>query len=137
MKKLCLAGGVFLNVLANAERVKIPDVQAIFIQPASHDAGTAIGAAALSWIKNGGSKISYDPMFLGTEYDDVKIENALVKKGDRVAYELPVDFIEEEITSLQLDGNTVEEINQGQMAGIKTTLTKEEGRKGIKVYLVK
>ncbi len=79
MKKLCLAGGVFLNVLANAELAKIPGVQDIFIQPASHDAGTAIGAAALSWIKNGGSKISYDSMFLGTEYDDVKIENALIQ----------------------------------------------------------
>ena len=67
----------------------------------------------------------------------IKLENSSLKKGNRIAYELPVDFIEEEITSLQLDGKTVDEINQGQIAGIKTTLTKEQVKKGIKVYLIR
>ncbi len=66
----------------------------------------------------------------------IKLEKSSLKKGDNIAYELPVDFVEEEITSLQLDGKTVDEINQGQIAGIKTTLTKEQVKKGIKVYKI-
>lgn len=43
---LCLAGGVALNCVANSRIEETGLINDIFIQPASHDAGTAIGAAA-------------------------------------------------------------------------------------------
>ena len=43
--KLSLAGGAFLNCTSNGKLAK--RVTDIFIQPASHDSGTALGAAIL------------------------------------------------------------------------------------------
>ncbi len=44
-KRLCLAGGVFLNVTANSRIREETDFEEIFIQPAASDAGGALGAA--------------------------------------------------------------------------------------------
>ena len=56
--------------------------------------------------------------------------------GDRVAYERQVDFIEEDVTSLHLDDQAVEEARSGDHAGLKTGLSKEQARKGTRVYRV-
>lgn len=45
LNKICLAGGVALNCVANGKLVKKLKVQDIFIQPAAGDAGGALGAA--------------------------------------------------------------------------------------------
>lgn len=75
---LCLAGGTFLNILANARLADLPRVKQLYVQPAAHDAGTAIGAAALSWIQRGGQpQISHGSMCLGTEHSDDEIEKVL------------------------------------------------------------
>jgi carbamoyltransferase len=44
-KTVCLAGGVALNCVANGMIFERTDFRDVFIQPAAHDAGTAIGAA--------------------------------------------------------------------------------------------
>ncbi|MBI5449591.1 hypothetical protein HY948_04750 [Candidatus Gottesmanbacteria bacterium] len=44
-KNLCLAGGVFLNSVANGKLQKNTPFQHIYIQPAAGDAGGALGAA--------------------------------------------------------------------------------------------
>ncbi|MDQ3688736.1 MAG: carbamoyltransferase [Chloroflexota bacterium] len=44
---LCLAGGVALNSVANGRIVKESAYSDVFIQPAAHDAGCALGAALL------------------------------------------------------------------------------------------
>lgn len=78
LKNVCLAGGTFLNVLANSRIAEIDGIGEVFIQPASHDAGTALGAAALSHVHAGGQpQIEYESMFLGSEYDSESIEKAL------------------------------------------------------------
>jgi hypothetical protein len=59
-----------------------------------------------------------------------------VQVGDTIAYELPADFVEQRIASLQLDGQNVEQAPAGSLVGVKTTLTKAQARKGIRVYLV-
>lgn len=82
LKKVCLAGGSFLNVLANSCIAEIEGIDEVFIQPASHDAGTALGAASLSHTYAGGKpQIEYDSMFLGSEYDSDSIEKALKLSG--------------------------------------------------------
>lgn len=53
INNICVAGGTFLNILVNARLAALKDVKSIFVQPAAHDAGTAIGSAALSAIKYG------------------------------------------------------------------------------------
>ena len=48
-KKLCLAGGVALNCVANGEILRRAPVEDIFIQPSAGDAGGAMGAALQLW----------------------------------------------------------------------------------------
>lgn len=47
--KLCLAGGVALNCVANGRLLREGPFQDIWIQPAAGDAGGALGAALLAW----------------------------------------------------------------------------------------
>lgn len=88
INKLCMAGGVALNCVANG---KIHDANLfddIFVQPASGDAGTAIGAAALANFKylGGNIQVNYDNMYLGTEYSNEYIEQLLKQAGLKYEY---------------------------------------------------
>jgi hypothetical protein len=58
------------------------------------------------------------------------------RAGQAIAYELAVDFVQEQVTSLQLDGQDVIEVPPGSHVGVKTTLTKAQARKGTRVYLL-
>jgi len=49
MKKLCLAGGVALNCVANGRILREGPFEEIWIQPAAGDAGGALGVALLIW----------------------------------------------------------------------------------------
>lgn len=49
IKNLCLAGGVALNCVANGKLLEEKIFDKIWIQPASGDAGSALGAALLGW----------------------------------------------------------------------------------------
>ncbi len=48
-KNLCLSGGVALNCVANGKLIKEKIFENIWIQPASGDAGSALGAALILW----------------------------------------------------------------------------------------
>jgi carbamoyltransferase len=50
LKKLCLAGGVGLNSVANSRILRETNFEEIFVQPAAGDAGGALGAAL--WAHN-------------------------------------------------------------------------------------
>src|SRR5205823_14696190 len=45
LKKLCVAGGVMLNSVANGRILRETAFDDMFIQPAAGDAGSALGAA--------------------------------------------------------------------------------------------
>ncbi len=49
MKRLCLAGGVALNCVANGRLLREGPFEDIWIQPAAGDAGGALGAALFIW----------------------------------------------------------------------------------------
>ena len=49
MKHLCLAGGVALNCVGNGKLLREGPFEDIWIQPASGDAGGALGAALFTW----------------------------------------------------------------------------------------
>jgi len=48
-KRLCLAGGVALNCVGNGRLLREAGVEDLWIQPASGDAGGALGAALWTW----------------------------------------------------------------------------------------
>jgi len=84
--KLCFAGGCALNVSLNRKLIAHPLVKELFIQPASHDSGTALGAA--TYVANQiGEKI--EPMkhvYYGPSYSNDEIRQLLDK------YRLPYTY---------------------------------------------
>lgn len=84
---LCLAGGVALNCVANGKVFRNQSFKDIWIQPASGDAGGAIGCALAAWhIELNKPRIvnSNDLMkgtYLGPAYKQVDIEKELSESG--------------------------------------------------------
>jgi carbamoyltransferase len=78
-RNLCLAGGVALNCAANGKIVRSKRFDDVFIQPAAHDAGTALGAAFLIWNEILGRERNYvfTNAYLGPEYSDEEVERIL------------------------------------------------------------
>ncbi|MDO8748110.1 MAG: carbamoyltransferase [Candidatus Omnitrophota bacterium] len=89
-KKLCLAGGVALNCVANGKIVREKIFEDIWIQPAAGDAGGALGAALFVWYKYLNNKRltngrdSQKASYLGPEYPDEEIEDFL--KDESIPY---------------------------------------------------
>lgn len=89
LKNLCLSGGVALNCVANGKIHNSGLFENIWIQPASGDAGSAIGAAlAVHYLALNGSRNNdldlMDGMsgsYLGPIYSDDDIEKSLVILG--------------------------------------------------------
>lgn len=119
-KRLCLAGGVALNCVANGKLLSDGPFDEIWIQPAAGDAGGAIGAALTVWHtvkkqprsvdgKTDGMKGSY----LGPEFDDAEIGCFLEAKG-YVARKLGDEERADVIAGLIADENVVG-LFQGRM----------------------
>jgi carbamoyltransferase len=85
--KLCLAGGVALNCVANGRLSREGPFSDIWIQPAAGDAGGALGVALFIWhqlldrsrISSGSDK--QKGSLLGPEYSDAEVVEALDKVG--------------------------------------------------------
>ena len=85
MNNLCLAGGVSLNCVANGKLLRENIFDKIWIQPASGDAGSALGAALLGWHEYLGENRTINPddsmrgTFLGCYFSNEEIVNYLRK----------------------------------------------------------
>jgi len=66
----------------------------------------------------------------------IQIEKLGLKKDDRIAFELPIEFEEQNVESMQLSNEDVIEASIGDEIGIKTDLTKARIRTGIRTYSV-
>jgi carbamoyltransferase len=82
---LCLAGGSFLNCTSNGKIAR--EVDNIYIQPASHDSGTALGAAILSHHKytNEWPEIRMNHAYYGSDFTEKEVETQL--KENDLTYE--------------------------------------------------
>lgn len=85
LENLCIAGGVGFNSVANGKIVHRTRFKRLFVQPAAGDAGTALGAAFYvhHMILKKGRNYVMDNVYLGTEYMDEEIEEALNEKDVR------------------------------------------------------
>lgn len=89
-KNLCLAGGVALNCVANGKIQRDGAFENIWIQPASGDAGGAVGAALCAYHlyrgqprSRGNAADGMNGSYLGPAYDDSEIESRLTRSGAR------------------------------------------------------
>lgn len=87
-KKLCLAGGIALNCVANGRLLREGPFEDIWIQPAAGDAGGALGAALMTWYQAKGNARVTDGVndamqgaYLGPCYRDEDIRALLRNRG--------------------------------------------------------
>lgn len=91
-KNICLAGGVALNCVANGKVLREGPFENMWIQPASSDAGGALGAALIAWHEylDKEREVSEEgdmqkASLLGPSFSDSEIENYL--KDNDIPYE--------------------------------------------------
>ena len=107
--RVCLAGGVALNCVANGMIFDRTDFQDVYVQPAAHDAGTSLGAALYvqhQILKQPRSFIMRH-VYYGPEYSDSEIKTALDDAGAK-SHKLGED---------ELIARTVEQIANGKIVG--------------------
>ncbi|MBM3518895.1 MAG: hypothetical protein FJX56_13750, partial [Alphaproteobacteria bacterium] len=89
LRRLCLAGGVALNCVANGRLLRERLIDDIWVQPAAGDAGGALGAALCAYhlfqgrsrVVNGGDTMAGS--YLGPSYPQGEIEARLRAAGAR------------------------------------------------------
>jgi carbamoyltransferase len=105
-RNLCLAGGVALNCVANGKVLRDGKFDNIWIQPASGDAGGAIGAALAAVHLFAGRARQPNPndgmagALLGPSYTQTDIETRLTAAGARFTVLSEDDMIEQTASSL-------------------------------------
>jgi len=111
-KYLCLAGGVALNCVANGSLLREGIFDDIWIQPASGDAGGALGAALMAWYQylgNGRTATGTDMQsgsYLGPEYSGDEIREFLEERG--IPYrELGREALVDEVSDLIIEEKTI------------------------------
>ncbi len=84
--KLCLAGGVALNCVVNGKILSQTPFEEVYIQPASHDGGTSLGAAYWVWnqILDKPRTFTMDHVYWGPGFDDGDIAAALAGKEPEI-----------------------------------------------------
>lgn len=83
LRKLCLAGGIFLNVAANSRILEQTDFDELFIQPGAGDAGGALGSALYLYHTLSGADRSWrmDHAYLGPGASPRAMRRVLVNAG--------------------------------------------------------
>ncbi|QCH15039.1 hypothetical protein CB0101_08955 [Synechococcus sp. CB0101] len=111
-KNLCLAGGVALNCVANGRLLREGLFEHIWIQPASGDAGSALGAALVGWYHNHPERLvrAGDAMrgtYLGPSFSNATIAKELDALS-APSHELPDD---------ELFARLADYLDQGKVVG--------------------
>jgi carbamoyltransferase len=81
--RICLAGGVTLNCVANGKILENTHFKEIYIQPAANDAGTSLGAAYYIYhqILNQPKIFAMQHSYWGPEFNNQEIKILLEKRG--------------------------------------------------------
>ena len=87
LKNLCMAGGVALNCVANGKLLRSNIFENIWVQPASGDAGSSLGASLVAWhdyLKKPREIMENDSMngtYLGPKFSNQQIKDLLQSKN--------------------------------------------------------
>jgi carbamoyltransferase len=101
LRKLCLAGGVALNCVANGKILRAGIFDDMWVQPAAGDAGGALGAALLAYYQEGGTLQkpvnggdAMQGAYLGPAYTAADAESRLQESGAHYTTLAAEDLIE-------------------------------------------
>ena len=104
--RLAFAGGGALNVKLNQRIIARPDVKELFVQPASGDSGTAVGAA--SWVSTarGVPVEKMEHVYLGPAYTNGEVIAACERHPSQPAWQ-KIDEVPQRIARILADGQPV------------------------------
>jgi carbamoyltransferase len=110
LTKLCIAGGVGLNSVANHRILNETPFDDIFIQPAAGDGGGALGAAlwADNMLLGNKRRFRMDHAYWGKGYSDAEVQQFLTENG------IPYQRFDDDDKLLDL---AVERLQQGNVIG--------------------
>ncbi len=108
--RLCLAGGIALNSVANARILRETPFEDLFIQPAAGDGGGALGAALYGYHGLLGNPRSFvmEHAAWGQAHDDAEIEAYLRAQNANYTY------VEDEESLLR---QTIDDLTRGKVVG--------------------
>ncbi len=98
MTRLCIAGGVGLNITATSRILEDTPFEDLFIQPAAGDAGGALGAALYQALRGGGERETMRSAALGPAFTDRECRRALLTAGLR-----PIELEREQLLARVAD----------------------------------
>ncbi|MEH6492210.1 carbamoyltransferase family protein [Halopseudomonas sp.] len=104
--RLAFAGGCALNVKLNQRIIARPEVKELFVQPASGDAGTAVGAASYVSVMNGVPVEKMEHVYLGPAFSNEDIIAACARHPNKPEWE-KIDDVPQEIAKVLVEGNPV------------------------------
>jgi carbamoyltransferase len=110
LKKLCMAGGVGLNSVANSRILRESAFEEVFVQPAAGDDGGALGAALWAYNTLLGKPRNFcmDHAYWGREYSPAEISDFLTGN------DIPCCSFDDDEQLLQV---VVEHLKQGKVVG--------------------
>jgi carbamoyltransferase len=112
IQNLCMAGGVALNCVVNGKVLRNKAFKDIWIQPASGDAGGALGGTLAVWHKELNKPRTVSPndamkgSYLGPSYEQDAIEKELIECGAKFDLVTEEEMIEQTAQALA-DGKAV------------------------------
>ncbi len=104
--KLAFSGGGALNVKLNQKIIARDDVKELYVQPASGDAGTAVGAASYVLMKRGIKPEKMEHVYLGPKFSNEDCIRACEEHSENPSYEL-IDQVPQAIAKVLAEGNPV------------------------------
>src|SRR3989441_7455659 len=110
LPRLCMAGGVALNSVANGRILRETPFEELYVQPAAGDGGGAVGAALYVYhaVLGHARKFVMEHAYLGEEHDEDKVQRFL--DGENIRYERVED-------ELHLVTRVSEALDAGQVIG--------------------
>lgn len=110
LRKICLAGGVGLNSVANGRILRETPFDGVFVQPAAGDSGGALGAALYAWHSLLGNPRDFilEHAYWGQDYSGGEIRAFLDQNN--ISYDLIAD-------DDKLVDNVVDELSKGKVVG--------------------
>jgi len=104
--RLAFAGGGALNVKLNQKIIARPEVKELFVQPASGDSGTAVGAASYVSMQRGVQVDKMEHVYLGPCYSNEDVIAACARHPAKPAWQ-QIDDVPARIAKILADGNPV------------------------------
>jgi len=104
--RLAFAGGGALNVKLNQRIIARPDVKELFVQPASGDSGTAVGAASYVSVTRGVPVEKMEHVYLGPSYTNEEVIAACERHPAKPAWQ-KIDAVPQRVARLLADGQPV------------------------------